>query len=99
MSADKMTDDELLNLIESADSDAQGYATLLKSINDNNEDFYNCAPWNEQRGRSKVISTDVYDVVEAPQPAIVRMFMSAKQIHKFKPRNSLNKTDKAEADE
>jgi hypothetical protein len=99
MSADKMTDDELLNLIESADSDAQGYATLLKSINDNNEDFYNCAPWNEQRGRSKVISTDVYDVVEAPQPAIVRMFMSAKQIHKFKPRNSLNKADKAEADE
>jgi hypothetical protein len=81
----KMSDDELMSIVLTADNDALSYSRELKEINDVCMDFYNAAPWNEIEGHSTVISTDVHDVVEADMPSLVEIFLGNKKALTFEP--------------
>lgn len=95
----KMKRDEILTHLNAARESANLYANERKIINDYSVQCYNSDPWNEIEGRSKVKSTDVYDVVEAPLPGLTAMFLGAKQIHKFSPLNPLDKAEVQECEE
>ncbi len=54
---------------------------------------------DEAEERSKVVSADVSDVVESDMTSLARVFLGPSDIMKFKPNNSKNDEDKAEAEE
>jgi hypothetical protein len=91
-----MNEQEYLGKIISADADAVSYSLEVKQDNDHVMDFYNCAPWNEVDGHSTVVSTDVYDVVEADMPSFARTFLGSNNPMKFEP-TSANPADVQEA--
>lgn len=69
-------------------------------IRENEEllDRYYANPYgDEQPERSKVISNDVMDVIEADMPSLVRVFLGPGEILKFKP-NTTSEEDTTEAD-
>ena len=93
-----LKDSQLLNIINAAveDSTAQDHTFLRE--NEDLLDRYLGNPYgNEEPNRSKVVSNDVADVVEADLPSLVRIFLGSGEVLKFKPNKSSNEEDVEEA--
>ncbi len=86
---DKMTESELVTL---TDHMVNNSITESGTFNDDNENYlkyYNGDLFgNEVAGRSKVISTDTRDMVEADMPSLARVFLGAGDPVEFKPTGS-----------
>lgn len=86
---EKMTEAELCTL---ADHMVNNSVVESGTFNDDNErylKYYNGDPFgNEVAGRSKVISTDTRDMVEADMPSLARVFLGAGDPVEFKPTGS-----------
>ena len=51
-------------------------------------DFYHGRPFgDEQPGRSRVVSTDVRDTVQAMLPSLMRIFFNSENVVEYQPRN------------
>ena len=85
---EKMTDDDLLSYLDSAEANSIHASEELNEINRELFSRYKAEPWNEVDDESKVQSTDVFDVVESVMPSMVQVFLGVNYIHKFKPINS-----------
>src|SRR5690554_4898253 len=49
-------------------------------------DYYNGAPYgDEEDGRSKVVTSEVRDVVQAIMPSLMRVFFGSENVVEFKP--------------
>lgn len=87
--SEKMIDSELITL---TDYMVNNSVTESGTFNDDNENYlkyYNGDPFgNEVAGRSKVISTDTRDMVEADMPSLARVFLGAGDPVEFKPTGS-----------
>jgi len=80
----KMTDEELRSWIERQESRAKrpevAYEQAMAM------DYYLRRPFgNEEDGRSQVISSDVWDVVEGMTPIILKPFVSSSDVVQFNP--------------
>lgn len=83
----KMTNDQMLAQLELLERQAVGYYTgevageQAKALN-----YYNSRPFGtEEEGRSAVISSDVWDVVEGLTPIILRPFVASDDVVQFNP--------------
>jgi len=82
----KMTNDELLSYRNAAEANSIHASDELNKANRRAYDYYCGNPLgNEVDGESQVISTDVFDLVEADMPSLVRVFLGANDIMKFSP--------------
>ncbi len=82
----KMTDDELLSYRNAAEANSIHASDELNAANSRAYDYYCGNPLgNEVDGESQVISTDVFDLVEADMPSLVRVFLGANDIMQFSP--------------
>ena len=81
----KMTDDELLAHIEQLDKQAVGFfSSEIAHEQTKAQDYYLAKPFGtEEEGRSRVVSTDVWDVVEGLTPLVLRPFVSSDDVVKF----------------
>lgn len=79
-----MTEDELRAFIERQEARAQ--RTDVAEEQAMAMDYYLRRPFgNEEEGRSKVISSDVWDVVEGMMPALLKPFVSSSDVVQFNP--------------
>ena len=94
-----LSDLELLKLVDLAVSDSTAKDATFMRENEYLLDRYMGNPYgNEVPERSKVISQDVMDVVEADMPALAKIFLGSGDILKFKPNKKSDKADVKEAD-
>lgn len=82
-----MTDDDLINQIEHLERQALGYYSghvateQAKAL-----DYYNGKPFGtEEEGRSAVVSSDVWDVVEGLTPIVLKPFVASEDVVRFNP--------------
>ncbi len=95
-----ISEDELLNIVNSKQVDAETYRDQIQSENDELERRYNAELYGtEVPGRSMFVSNDVKDAVEAAHTSLVRMFLGAGSIIKFSPTNPDNEDQVREAQE
>jgi len=81
-----MTDAELLTVLKAQMSNTVRASDDFLSANKRLFDSYEQEPYgNEQEGRSKVIASDHYDMVESDMPALARIFLGSNKILSFKP--------------
>lgn len=82
----KMNNDELLAYRNAAEANSIHASDEMNAANRHAYDYY-CGNelGNEVDGESQVISTDVFDLVEADMPSLVRVFLGANDIMKFSP--------------
>ena len=82
----KMNNDELLAYRNAAEANSIHASGEMNAANRHANDYY-CGNelGNEVDGESQVISTDVFDLVEADMPSLVRVFLGANDIMKFSP--------------
>lgn len=82
-----MEDLELLTILKNQLADTVKYANDdFKKANKDLADSYNQEPYgNEEEGRSQVIASDHYDMVESDMPSLARVFLGANKIMQFKP--------------
>lgn len=79
--------------------DATGNNSTFLSENEKLLDRYEGNPYGDELPeRSKVVSNDVMDVVEADMPSLARIFLGPGEILKFKPNKKSNDEDIKEAD-
>lgn len=83
----KMTDRELLAQIEEFERRSTNYyGTEVSAEMRVAQDYYLGKPiGNEEEGRSQVISSDVWDVVEGMTPAILGPFVASDDVVRFEP--------------
>lgn len=83
----KLTEDQLLNQLELLEKQALGYYTgEVAQEQARALDFYHGKPFGtEVEGRSSVVSSDVWDVVEGMTPAVLRPFLASDDVVKFTP--------------
>jgi hypothetical protein len=89
-SSKTMTDGELCALIDHERSNGIGYADQLSSDRAKAMSYYLGEANHELTppsidGRSKVVSKDLMEVVEAAMPSLMRMFCSADDVIRFEP--------------
>jgi len=95
-----MKDADLLQIIETAVQDTTAFDATFMRENEELLDRYLGNPYgDEEREKSKVISNDVMDVVEADMPALVRIFLGSGEILKFKPNKKRDPQDVKEAED
>jgi hypothetical protein len=95
-----MNDIDLLHVLDTAVADTTAFDDTFLSENEDLLDRYLGNPYGDERPeRSKVISNDVADVVEADMPSLIRLFLGSEETLKFKPNKSSNPEDVAEADQ
>lgn len=95
----KMTDSELLAIIEPAEKDAMIFNGDFMSENNRYLKEYLGKPYGDEvEGQSSVVSTDVSDVVEADMPSLARIFMGSGDILSFQS-SSDNEIEVLEAEE
>lgn len=83
-----MSELTLLNELDKLTYDATGNNSTFIQENEDNLDRYLGNPYgDEMPDRSKVISNDVMDVVEADMPSLARIFLGPSEILKFKPKS------------
>lgn len=82
-----MEDRELLASIETMERQAVGYFTSeIQKEQTRNLDYYLSKPFGtEEDGRSQVISSDVWDVIEGMTPIILEPFVSSEDVVRFNP--------------
>lgn len=92
----KMTDDQLLNQIETLERQALGYWTNeIAQEQAKAMDYYLGKPFGtEEEGRSRVVSTDVWDVVEGLTPLVLKPFVATDDVVRF---NALGPDDEKAA--
>jgi len=95
----KMSENELLALVNEAERDAVRYSGEWMA---ENESYLN-AYWREAygdevEGQSQVVTSDCADVVESDMPSLVRTFLGSKDIMKFEPATG-SERDVQEAEE
>jgi hypothetical protein len=96
----KMNEADLLQLIDVAIADSILEDGTFQRINEELLDRYHGNPYGDERPeRSKVVSNDVMDVVEADMPSHARIFLGTSEILKFKPNRKSDQSDVAEAEE
>jgi hypothetical protein len=82
----KMNKNDLLTYRNAAEANSIHASDELNASNKRAYDYYCGNPLgNEVDGESQVISTDVFDLVEADMPSLVRVFLGANDIMKFSP--------------
>ena len=95
-----MKEADLLHIVETAVQDTTAFDATFMQENEDLLDRYLANPYgDEQAERSKVISNDVMDVVEADMPALVRIFLGSGEILKFKPNKKRDPQDVKEAED
>lgn len=84
-----MSDDELLALIESEESNCVSATTgVLAEQRRKAMAYYYGQPYgNEVEGRSQVVTTEVKDAVEGILPSLMAIFTSSDEIVRFEPQN------------
>ena len=97
----KMTDSELVALLDAAQHDAARYSGEFSELNTK----YLAAYLGDKTGEftaianeSSVVSTDIADVVEADMPSLVRIFLGSGDVVTFQP-NTENEREVTEAEE
>lgn len=94
-----MTELVLNSELDKLTTDATGNNSTFIQENEYLLDRYLGNPYGDEKPeRSKVISQDVMDVVEADMPSLTRIFLGPSEILKFKP-NTSNPEDKKEAED
>lgn len=83
----KMSDDDLINQIEHLERQAIGYySSNIAAEQGKAMDYYLAKPFGtEEEGRSAVVSTDVWDVVEGLTPLILKPFVASADVVRFNP--------------
>jgi len=95
----QMTEDVLITALDNMVHDATGNNSTFISENEELLDRYEANPYGDELPeRSKVVSNDVMDIVEADMPSLARIFLGPAEILKFKPNKS-NEEDQKEADD
>jgi len=84
----KLTESELLRIVEGEESSALGFAnSQLSTSRENAMNYYMGEPFgNEVEGRSVVVSRDVMDTIEWIMPSLMRIFASGDQVVRFEPQ-------------
>ena len=87
MAKHQMTDDELITQLEVLERQAVGYyGGEIAGEQSKAMDYYLSKPFGtEEEGRSRVVSSDVWDVVEGMTPAVLRPFVSSDDVVRFNP--------------
>ncbi len=82
-----MTKDELSALIDSEIQAAQGYvgSEISQERSGAYERYLGLPYGDEVNGRSKVVSRDIWDTVEAIMPALMRIFYGSDEVARFLP--------------
>lgn len=83
----RMTDDALISQLETLERQAVGYyGGEIAGQQALALDYYNRKPFGtEEEGRSRVVSSDVWDVVEGLTPPIAKPFVSSDDVIRFNP--------------
>ena len=83
----KMTDDELRSAVDHQVSESAAWTgSQLAADRERNLSYYHGQPMgNEVPGRSKVVSWDVFEVVESTLPALLEPFFAGDNICEFEP--------------
>lgn len=73
-----ISDQEILNIVRAELKESIGYSGESSPLHENRSflmDSYNCEPYGDEiEGRSRVISADVFEVIEGQLPTLVDMF-------------------------
>ena len=82
-----MSDDQLLSQLETLERQATGfYGGEIASEQARAMDYYLGKPFGtEEEGRSQVISSDVWDVVEGLTPMVLKPFVASEDVVRFQP--------------
>ncbi len=95
-----MNDEDLVIELNKMSMDATGNNATFMALNAELLDRYEGNPYGDEvPERSKVVSNDVMDLVEADMTSLARVFLGPNDIIKFKPNRSSNDEDKKEADQ
>ncbi len=95
----QMNDLTLLNELDQLSQEATGNNSTFMKENECLLDRYLGNPYGDELPeRSKVISNDVMDVVEADMPSLARVFLGPGEILKFRPNKKSNEADSTEAE-
>lgn len=84
----RMTDDELLALIEAREGESYGYGDgELSEKRANALERFLGEPYGDEReGRSQVVATDLRDTVLWAMPQLMRVFLGGDELVRFDPR-------------
>ena len=84
-----MDNQQLVAVLKNQVEDALNYYdTDLSAFRMDVQDYYNSEQFgNEQDGKSKVVTSDLQEVIEQIMPSLMRIFTSSKDYIKFLPRN------------
>lgn len=88
----KLSDDELIAILEAEKASAIGYSSSNAGSELSTErakamSYYMGEPFgNEAEGRSSVISTDVADTIEGIMPSLMKIFASGDEVVRFEPQ-------------
>jgi len=84
----KMTNSELLVILNSFESDSTAYNDEFMNINEELLRRYNREAYgDEEEGRSSVIATDVSDLVDSDMTSLVRVFLGSGDVMVFEPQH------------
>jgi len=81
-----MDDSQLINAIETYESNAETYGNLQEDRTDSLDYYLGKPLGNEVEGRSQVISRTVWDTVEWLKPQLADIFCSGDELVSFMPR-------------
>ena len=95
----KMDDGQLQAIVKNQMEDALNYYdSELSSFRIDVQDYYNSAEFgNEQSGKSRVVTSDVQEVIEMVMPSVMRIFTSSKEYVRFVPRQQEDVTASVQA--
>ena len=83
---EKMTDEELISLIDQHVTDALGYDDGISEQREKAMEYYYGLPFgNEVEGRSQFVDSTVQDTVEWLMPSLMRVFASGDEVCTFNP--------------
>lgn len=88
LNPDYMSDDELQGIVAKEIDDAEDFIdNTVSPVRAKATEYYRGEPYgDEEEGRSKVVSMDVRDTVQAIIPSLMRVFTSGDKVVEFVPR-------------
>lgn len=97
----KMTDSEVISLLNNAENNAAEYSGEFSCENEKYLKGYlaeKSGDFAAIKNESSVVSTDIFDVVEADMPSLARIFLGSGDVVEFQP-NTENEAEVREAEE
>ena len=97
----KMTDSELISILSQAENQAAEYSGEFSRENEKYLKAYmaeKSGDFSAPADQSSVVSTDIFDVVEADMPSLARIFLGSGDVLEFQA-NTDNETEILEAEE